>query len=89
MNECCFPNARQCSARSKRTGCQCRAPALTGKRVCRFHGGRAGAPSGPRNGQYRTGRFTKVARAERRYVRELIRQAKSLEVAIVGRLTEV
>ena len=39
-NECCLPNARQCSASSKRTGCRCRAPAMTGRTVCRFHGGK-------------------------------------------------
>jgi len=35
--------APRCSATSKLTGCRCRAPALAGKTVCRFHGGRAGA----------------------------------------------
>lgn len=30
---------RQCQAHSKRTGQRCRAVALRGKRVCRFHGG--------------------------------------------------
>ncbi len=32
----------QCQAKSKRTGFQCRAPAIKGKRVCRSHGARGG-----------------------------------------------
>jgi hypothetical protein len=32
---------RQCSAKSKRTRVQCRAPAIKGKTKCRFHGGRS------------------------------------------------
>ncbi len=37
---------RQCSAKSKRTGYQCRAPATKGKTTCRFHGsGSTGARS--------------------------------------------
>ncbi len=34
----------QCQARSKRTHVQCRAPAMRGKRVCRFHGGLSTGP---------------------------------------------
>ena len=34
----------QCSAKSKRTKVQCRAPAMKDKRVCRFHGGRSTGP---------------------------------------------
>ena len=34
----------QCSAKSKRTKVQCRAPAMKNKRVCRFHGGRSTGP---------------------------------------------
>ena len=32
---------RRCSAKSKRTGIQCGAPAERGKNVCRFHGARS------------------------------------------------
>ncbi len=32
-----FPNAPRCTAQSKRTGLQCRAPALSGTNRCRFH----------------------------------------------------
>lgn len=34
----------QCQAHSRRTGLQCRAPAIKGKRVCRFHGGLSTGP---------------------------------------------
>lgn len=78
MSGCVFPNARQCRATSKRTGCQCRAPAESGKAVCRFHGARAGAPTGIRNGNYRHGMSTAAARADRAQVRLLIKTAYEL-----------
>lgn len=34
----------RCLAQSKRTGLQCRAPAIAGKSKCRFHGGRSTGP---------------------------------------------
>jgi len=69
-------NAPRCHAMSKRTKRQCQAPAERGKTVCRFHGARAGAPSGKANGQYRHGRYTKEALAERRELATLMREAK-------------
>jgi hypothetical protein len=78
MNGCVFPNARQCRATSKRTGCQCRAPAETGKNVCRFHGARAGAPRGAANGNYRHGMLTNEAKASRAYLSGLVRAAVDL-----------
>jgi hypothetical protein len=35
----------QCRAKSKRTGQQCRAPALKDKAVCKTHGGRSTGPT--------------------------------------------
>jgi hypothetical protein len=35
---------RRCQATSKRTRLQCGAPAMSGKTVCRFHGGRSTGP---------------------------------------------
>ena len=35
----------RCQARSKRHGGQCGAPAIQGKRVCRFHGGLSRGPT--------------------------------------------
>ena len=34
----------QCNAKSKRTRVRCRAPAIKGKAVCRFHGGKSTGP---------------------------------------------
>ncbi len=44
-----------------------------------MHGGAdgSGAPRGPRNGNYRTGFWTKEAIAERRFVRELLHEARA------------
>ncbi|MGO6982784.1 hypothetical protein [Rhizobium sp. WYCCWR10014] len=55
--------APRCHAKSKRSGFQCQAPAVRGKKVCRIHGARAGAPTGERNGNYRHGANTNEARA--------------------------
>jgi hypothetical protein len=82
--DCCFPNARQCAATSKRTRCRCRAPAVTGSMVCRFHGARGGAPTGAANGAYRSGRYTQDALATRAYVRHLLRSAGELERRILS-----
>jgi hypothetical protein len=38
---------RQCSAKSKRTGVQCRAPAVKGKTKCKTHGGKSTGPRTP------------------------------------------
>lgn len=78
MSGCCFPNARQCSATSKRTGKRCKAPAVRGSSVCRFHGAGGGAPTGQRNGAYRHGMETNEARAERRALRALLGEARGL-----------
>lgn len=41
----------RCQAKSKRTGLQCGAPALTGRRTCRFHGGMSTGPRTPEGRQ--------------------------------------
>ena len=62
---------RQCTAMSKRTRVQCRAPAIKGKTKCQMHGGRS---TGPRTAEGRAriaaahlvhGEETRQARAER------------------------
>lgn len=55
----------RCTARCKRTGLKCRAPAVREKSVCRMHGAFAGAPNGKRNGAYRHGHYTFDAMVER------------------------
>jgi len=52
--------APRCTAKSKRTGKHCRAPAVRGWKVCRMHGARGGAPEGKRNGNYRHGARSKA-----------------------------
>jgi hypothetical protein len=71
-----FENALRCSATSKRTRVPCRAPAVRGWTVCRFHGAGGGAPRGNANGAYKHGLFTAQAREIRRFVRELLRESQ-------------
>jgi len=73
-----FMKAPRCSATSKRTGERCKAPAVRGWTVCRFHGAGGGAPKGQANGNYRTGLHTKEAVEERRLIRALIREARKV-----------
>ena len=42
---------KRCQARSKRSGHQCRAPAIAGKNVCRFHGRKSTGPKTPQGRQ--------------------------------------
>ena len=63
--------APRCTARSKRSGQRCRAPAVRGWRVCRMHGARGGAPEGERNGNYRHGARTKEAIELTKLIRKL------------------
>lgn len=63
--------APRCTATAKSTQSRCKAPAVRGWRVCRMHGARGGAPTGPVNGRYRHGARTKETA-------ELIRQANQL-----------
>ena len=73
----------QCGART-RSGAPCRAPKVAGKSRCRMHGGAAGsgAPKGERNGNWRHGRFTGEAIAERVATRDLLRSARDMLVAL-------
>jgi hypothetical protein len=65
-------SAPRCGART-RSGEICKAPAVRGRARCRMHGGRStGAPRGDRNGNYRTGDWTKEAEAERRWLKKLV-----------------
>jgi len=79
-----FDNAPRCRARSERTGQPCRAPAMRGWRVCRFHGAGGGAPVGARNGLNRHGLYGKDFVEERRLMRALIREAQATLEAVDG-----
>ena len=72
----------RCGART-RSGQPCRSPAVHGKRRCRMHGGAygSGAPRGNKNA-LRHGLFTRKAIAERKRVRELLRQTRKLMLQI-------
>ena len=70
----------QCGART-RSGAPCKSAPVTGRRRCRMHGGAegSGAPSGPRNGNYKHGRHTKEVAATRRWLREAIHTLRELK----------
>ncbi len=60
----------RCRAQSKRTGVQCKAPAISGKFVCKTHGGRSTGPKTAEGrarcaaAKYIHGRYTRQARRE-------------------------
>jgi hypothetical protein len=56
---------RRCGAKTRR-GTPCQKPALVGNARCQLHGARGGAPSGPANGNFKTGKFTKERLARNR-----------------------
>ena len=64
------------SETSRRTRERCKAPAVRGWTVCRFHGARGGTPKGTANGSYKNGLYTDEGKAERRFVLELVRRAR-------------
>lgn len=66
-------DAPRCGAKTRR-GTPCAAPAVSGKRRCRMHGGAkgSGAPCGERHGHYKHGFWSKEAAAMRRLARELL-----------------
>ncbi len=79
-----FQKAPRCSATSKRTGKRCRAPAVRGWAVCRFHGARGGAPKGAQNGSYKHGLYMNEAIEERRALSALLRVSRKSLDALSG-----
>jgi uncharacterized protein YjcR len=73
--------ASRCRARSKRSGLQCRAPAVRGHSVCRMHGAAGGAPKGNRNA-LKHGGFTAETRALKREIQALARMARETLAAM-------
>ena len=65
----------RCGARTRR-GTECRAPAVSGRKRCRMHGGAdgSGAPKGNQNA-LKTGLHTREAIAMRRRIRQLLKDA--------------
>ena len=80
--EYAFQKAPRCSATSKRTRKRCKAPAVRGWTVCRFHGAGGGAPKEKANGSYKHGLHTQEAKAERRLVSDLLRRSRRMIGAI-------
>ena len=74
----------RCTATSKRTKERCRAPAVTGWSVCRFHGARGGGPKGRRNGNYKHGETTREALEDRRALNELLRALQATLSGLSG-----
>jgi hypothetical protein len=64
--------APRCQARCRHDHRPCRQPAMRGKRVCRMHGGKVGAPKGARNGAWRHGLRSEAWRAP---LRSALREA--------------
>lgn len=77
------PMPCRCGART-RSGNPCRAHKIPGKRRCRMHGGApgSGAPKGKRNGNWRHGRYTCEAIAERRAARETLAAARKILASV-------
>lgn len=70
-------SSQRCGART-RSGKPCASPAVSGKKRCRMHGGAygSGAPRGNKNA-LKHGLYTREAIAQRRQLRELIRQSRN------------
>jgi uncharacterized protein YjcR len=73
--------ASRCRAKSKRSGLQCRAPAVRGHSVCRMHGASGGAPRGNRNA-LKHGEFAAETLALKREIQALARRARITIAAI-------
>ncbi len=71
--------APRCTARSKRTGQPCKAPAKSGWRVCRFHGAGGGHQAGRSHPSWKHGMRARAWLEERRHLNELVREMHELE----------
>jgi hypothetical protein len=71
--------APRCGAKT-RAGGICKQAAIKGRPRCRMHGGArgSGGPPGERNGNFRHGYFTAKSVAERKAVREVVRQTRRI-----------
>jgi hypothetical protein len=66
-------DCNQCTAKSKRSGDRCRAPAVRGKSVCRMHGGKSTGPRTPEGKAALAARFL-VHGTQTRRLRSLHRE---------------
>ena len=72
-----FATRPRCEAKT-RSGAPCQRIGNARNGRCILHGGRAGAPSGQRNGAWRHGGATNEAKAQRKAVRALLREARKM-----------
>lgn len=72
-----FATMPRCGAKT-RSGAPCRRIGNARNGRCILHGGRAGAPLGQRNGAWRHGGATNEAKAQRKAVRVLLREARKM-----------
>ena len=76
----------RCQATSKRTKQQCKAPAVKGKQVCRFHGGKSTGPISEEGKQRCISANTTYghdSRAMRKIRKEKLKELKKLESFMV------
>jgi len=74
--------SQRCGAKT-RAGTPCKSPAVQGKKRCRMHGGApgSGAPRDNKNA-VKHGLYTREAIAQRRQLRELMKQSRKLLLEI-------
>src|SRR6266849_9681143 len=81
--------ARRCGARTRR-GSPCLGPAVRNRKRCKFHGGLSSGPRTPeglersRLAVTKHGRYSAAAKAQQKYVRELLKHCR----ATLGELRE-
>ena len=71
--------APRCGAKT-RSGAPCKSAPVIGRLRCRMHGGAdgSGAPRGPRNGNYKHGRYTKEVAVTRQWLRKATKMLRDL-----------
>lgn len=74
--------APRCTAKAKRTGKPCRAPAVRGWTVCRMHGAGGGAKPGTAHPNWKHGARSIDAVALRKLANALGREARNLAGAL-------
>ena len=74
--------SQRCGAKT-RAGTPCKSPAVQGKKRCRMHGGApgSGAPRDNKNA-VKHGLYTREAIAQRRQLKELMKQSRKLLLEI-------
>ncbi len=79
--------AARCRAKSKRSGAQCRKPAMRGKAVCRTHGG-ASTGAKTQQGRERCAQAKTIHGRETREIRRAraakLRELRALEVTMLA-----